>query len=95
MQLPIEQLERYTANLDGEVLLVVADIEGETDEILVFRGYSSSLVRPTAADPNVPVLPEEGKIVSISRLKAPYKPQAPQFIERDISWPDFSDRFLR
>ena len=94
MQLPIEQLERYTADLNGEVLLVVADIEGEADEILVFRGYSSSLMRPTAADPNVPVLPEEGKIMSISRLQAPYNPQAPRLIESDISWPDFSDRFL-
>lgn len=94
MQLPIERLEQYTATLEDEVLLVVADIEGEADRILVFRGYSSSLLRPTAADLNVPVLPEGGKIVSISRLKAPYNPQSPQVIENNISWLDFLERFL-
>ena len=94
VMLPIEQLEQYTANQVDEVLLVQAKVQGLADEILVFRGYSSSIVRPTAADLNVPVLPEGGEIVSISRLKAPFTPHAPNFIEDGLSWDEFSHRYL-
>ena len=90
----IEQLEAYSVERPNEVLLVQAVIDGVPDEIVVFRGYSSSTVRPTAADLNVPVLPEGGEIVSIARLKAPYNPQSPDEIEVDIPWDEFSQRYL-
>lgn len=93
--LPIEQLEAYTVDRPNEVLLVNATIEGEADEIVVFRGYSSSTVRPTAADLNVPVLPDDGEIISVSRLKAPYNPQSPHVIEANISWNEFWERYLQ
>ena len=92
--LPIEQLEQYTTDRADEVLLVQAEVDGMADEILVFRGYSSSVMRPTAADLNVPVLPEGGEIVSIGRLKAPYNPQSPSVIEDGLSWAEFSNRYL-
>ena len=92
--LPIEHLEVYTVERPDEVLLVQAVVDGVSDEIVVFRGYSSSTVRPTAADLNVPVLPEGGVIVSIARLKAPYNPQSPNEIEADIPWDEFSQRYL-
>ncbi|MEL7084087.1 MAG: hypothetical protein AAGM36_06275 [Cyanobacteria bacterium J06597_1] len=92
--LPIEKLEAYTVECSNEVLVVQASVDGVADEIVVFRGYSSSTVRPTAADLNVPVLPEGGAIVSISRLKAPYNPQSPDVLEADISWDEFAQRYI-
>lgn len=92
--LPIEQLEAYTVDRPDEVLVVQASVDGNADEIVVFRGYSSSIVRPTAADLNVPVLPEGGVIVSISRLKAPYNPQSPDVLEASIPWDEFSQRYF-
>jgi hypothetical protein len=57
-----------------------------TDEIMIFRGFSSSLVRPTAWDPDVDVLPEGADIVAIARLQAPYDPQNPQYLEQNLTW---------
>ena len=92
--LPIEKLEAYTVDRPDEVLVVQANVDGVADEIVVFRGYSSSTVRPTAADLNVPVLPEDGAIVSITRLKAPYNPQSPDVLEADIPWDEFAQRYF-
>ncbi|MEO1393858.1 MAG: hypothetical protein AAFV90_13195 [Cyanobacteria bacterium J06634_5] len=79
------RLENYTIKYPDEVLLVEVDIEGEADSILVFRGFSSSLMRPTAYDPEVPTLPESALIYKIDRLKGPYQPDAPQYIEQGVS----------
>ncbi|MGL5061316.1 MAG: hypothetical protein ACRC62_15190 [Microcoleus sp.] len=80
------RLEQYTIKRPQEVLIVTADIDGELDEIAIFKGFSSSLTRPTAFDPDVPVLPEEGKIVSIDRVASPYNPDNPQYLQQGISW---------
>jgi hypothetical protein len=61
----------------------IADME---DQIAIFKGYSSSLMNPTASDPDVPVLPDRGKIISIDRLASPYNPAAPRYIEKDLTW---------
>ena len=45
---PGTRLERYTEKCLQEVLLVVIEVDGEADQIAVFRGFSSSLVRSTA-----------------------------------------------
>jgi hypothetical protein len=81
-----KQLENYTKINPREVLLVRAEIDGITDEILIFRGFSSSLVRPTAADPDVLVLPEGATIVGIDRLRAPYNPDQPDYIQQNLTW---------
>ena len=80
------RLEQYTIKRPQEVLMVHAEIDGEPDEITVFKGFSSSLVRPTAFDPEVPVLPEGAKIIAIDRLKSPYSPQSPIYLEQGITW---------
>ena len=80
------RLERYTAQRPQEVLLVTAEIDGELDQIAIFKGFSSSLVRPTAFDPDVPVLPEAGKIISIDRVASPYNPEAPRYIQQGLNW---------
>ncbi len=59
------------------------------DEVLVFKGFSSSLVNPTAFDPDVPVLPEGARIVAIARLRGPYNPQAPEYLEQGVTWETF------
>jgi len=64
---------------------VTVEIDGEQDEVAIFKGFSSSLVRPTAFDPDVPVISEQAKFISIDRLKSPYNPELPQYIEQGLS----------
>ena len=90
--LPIQRLEQYTFRFPQEVLMLSAQVNGEEDVVVVFRGFSSSLVNPTAADPEIPVLSEAAVIETVDRLQGPYSPDNPQYLERDIPWADFSDR---
>ncbi len=80
------RLEQYTVKRSHEVLIVKAQIDGELDEIAIFKGFSSSLTRSTAFDPEVPVLPEEAKIVSVDRLESPYNPNNPRYLQQGLSW---------
>jgi hypothetical protein len=81
------RLEQYTLKKrPPEVLLVSVEIEGVADEIAIFKGFSSSLMQPTAFDPDVPVLPDRAVILTIDRLVAPYNPQSPQYLQRGLSW---------
>lgn len=82
----LTRLEQYTQKRRQEVLLVTAEVEGETDQIAIFRGFSSSLVRSTAFDPDVPVLPEHANIVTIDRLLGPYDPSNPRYVQQGLSW---------
>jgi hypothetical protein len=82
------RLEQFTLRQPSLVLLVRAVVEGEADEVLIYRGFSSSLVRPTAADPEVPVLPEDAEIEEIDVMVGPYNPAAPQYLHRGLSWAD-------
>jgi len=79
-----QRLEQYTLKRPEEVLLIDVEIDGEEDCVTVFRGFSSSLMRSTAFDPDVPVLPETATIVRADRLRSPYTPDDPQYIERDL-----------
>jgi hypothetical protein len=80
------RLEQYTLQHPNAVLLVRAVVEGENDEILIFRGFSSSLVRPTAFDPDVPVLPDTAEIQAIDICQGPYNPEQPRYIHQGLSW---------
>lgn len=81
-----KRLEQYTARRPVEVLVVTVEIAGEADQIAIFRGFSSSLMRPTAFDPEVPVLPDEAKIIAIDRVVSPYDPQSPRYIQQGLTW---------
>lgn len=81
-----KRLEQYTAKRPQEVLLVTVEIDNEQDKIAIFRGFSSSLMRPTAFDPDVPVLPDGANILSIDRIQSPYNPEAPRYIQQNVSW---------
>ncbi|MEB3220344.1 MAG: hypothetical protein VKN72_29480 [Nostocales cyanobacterium 94392] len=80
-----KRLEQYTAKRPQEVLLVTVEINGERDEVAIFRGFSSSLMRPTAFDPDVPVIPQQASIITIDRLKSPYNPDSPEYIQQGLS----------
>ncbi|GAQ86150.1 hypothetical protein KFL_002730080 [Klebsormidium nitens] len=88
----IKRLESYTELVPGEVLSVRAEVDGEDDEVIIFKGFSSSLMRPTATDPGEPVLPKSAKVSGIDRIKAPYKPANIVYMEQDVSWQDFQER---
>ncbi|AMW31118.1 MULTISPECIES: hypothetical protein [Arthrospira] len=81
-----DTLENYTKNHPGEVLLVRVSVDGELDEIAIFKGFSSSLMRPTAFDPDIPVLPDHAQILEIDRLLSPYDPANPKYIQRGLTW---------
>lgn len=89
------RLEKYTEKLPQEVLLINVQIGDVEDQIAIFKGYSSSLMNPTASDPDVPVLPEEAKIVSIDRVASPYNPAAPRYIEKELTWEDMEVLLLK
>jgi hypothetical protein len=81
-----KRLEQYTIKHPQEVLLVTVEINGEEDQIAIFKGFSSSLVRPTNFDPDIPVLPDGAKIISIDRAVSPYNPDIPRYLEQGLSW---------
>lgn len=81
-----KRLEHYTVKRSHEVLIVTAEIEAEQDQIAIFKGFSSSLTRPTAFDPEVPVLPDGAKILTIDRVASPYNPQSPRYIQQGLTW---------
>lgn len=81
-----KRLEQYTQARSQEVLVVTAEIAGELDQIAIFKGFSSSLMRPTAFDPDVPVLPDQARILAIDRVASPYNPQSPRYIQQGLTW---------
>lgn len=83
---PGARLERYTIRCPDEILIVTAEIDRDLDQIMIFKGFSSSLMRPTDADPDVPILPESANILHIDRLRGPYTPDKPRYLEQGISW---------
>ncbi|MGB5962225.1 MAG: hypothetical protein WBG73_16275 [Coleofasciculaceae cyanobacterium] len=79
------RLEQYTMKRPQEVLIVNAQIAGEDDQITIFKGFSSSLMRPTSFDPDVPMLPTEAKIITIDRVASPYNPEAPRYLQQGLT----------
>lgn len=81
-----KRLEQYTAKRSHEVLLVTVEVAGQQDQIAIFKGFSSSLTRPTAFDLEVPVLPKQAKIITIDRVASPYNPQSPRYLQQGLTW---------
>ncbi|WP_414528721.1 hypothetical protein [Nodularia chucula] len=80
-----KRLEQYTTKRPQEVLLVTVQIGDEQDKVAIFKGFSSSLMRPTAFDPDVEVIPDAAIILSVDRIKSPYNPESPDYIQTAIS----------
>lgn len=81
-----QKLEQYTLKKLDEVLLVEVEIEGENDQIIIFKGFSSSLMRPTNFDPDIPIIPPTATIIKIDRLVSPYNPHKPNYIQQNLTW---------
>lgn len=92
----IQRLEAYTLTHPEEILLVRARVgttpEAENEEVMIFKGFSSSLTGPTASDGDIPVLPEDAVIEGIDRLCSPYNPDSPVYLEQGLSWQKFAER---
>jgi len=92
MATPQERLENYSRSHPREVLrLTMRDGMGE-GEVLIYRGFTSSLTRATAFEPDVPVLAPDAEILWVDRIQAPYHPQQIQYLEQNLSWAEFSQR---
>ena len=50
----------------------------EPFELLIFRGFSSSVSHPTAFDPDQPALPETARLEAAELLQGPLNPAAEQ-----------------
>ena len=47
------RLEEYTVQYPREVLLVTIEVQGEPDQIAIFKGFSSSLISFFAEDSSI------------------------------------------
>lgn len=84
---PSKRLEQYTLKKPQEVLIVEVEVGGKSsDRLIIFKGFSSSLMRSTAFDPDVPILPLEAKITSIDRLRSPYNDNSPNYLQQGLTW---------
>ncbi len=83
------RLEKYTMKRKEEVLMVELETNsGESDTVVIYSGFSSSLVRPTSFDPDIPVIEADAKIISIDRLASPYNPENPTYIKTGLTLSD-------
>ncbi|MDB9313258.1 hypothetical protein PN462_09125 [Spirulina sp. CS-785/01] len=94
-QSPGKRLEAYTLKRPQEVLIVTAEIEGTEDQVLIYKGFSSSLRQGTAFDPDIPILPDTAQILTIDRIASPYTPDKPQYIEQGLTWEQMQPLFLQ
>ncbi|MDJ0509091.1 MAG: hypothetical protein QNJ64_07540 [Crocosphaera sp.] len=90
---PIQQLEQYTIKHPQAVLLITVSLGEDMDQLMIFKGFSSSLIRPTEFDPDVPMLSDEAKIISIDRIESPYNPNDPNYIEKGLTWEQMENLF--
>ena len=75
------RLEKYTLQQKQEVLMVnLETAAGEPDIVMIYAGFSSSLMRRTSFDPDVLVIANDSIITSIDRLASPYNPAQPKYI---------------
>jgi len=57
----------------------------EPFELLIFRGFSSSITHPTAFDPDRPVLPEGTQIAAAELLRGPLNPAEEELLAGPVS----------
>ena len=90
----LSQLEELSRGRPDRVLRLRGDLPTEAGwepfELLIFRGFSSSVSHPTAFDPDQPALPEAARIGAVELLQGPLNPAAEQVLAGP--WP--VERFL-
>jgi hypothetical protein len=63
----------------------------EPFELLIFRGFSSSLSHPTGFDPDQPALPAAATISGAELLQGPYNPSREQRLRGPLPAASFAD----
>lgn len=91
--LELESLSRLRPN---RVLRLRGELPGSDDalepfELLIFRGFSSSLSHPTAFDPDQPALPAEARIAEAELLLGPYDPAEERVLRGPLPPDQFRD----
>lgn len=84
---------RLSVDAEGLPVDAAAAPAGETEEdfeLLIFRGFSSSVTHPTAFDPDRPALPEGAVITAAELLAGPLNPLQ----ERRLAGPQPVEAFL-
>ncbi len=82
-----QSLESYSRNHPEEVLLVTTTNDAEEeDQVMIFKGFSSSLMQPTDFNPDNSVFAADAEFVSLDRLQSPFNPNEPIYIEQNMSW---------
>jgi hypothetical protein len=79
------ELEAISRQRPGRVLRLRGELPGpaaalEPFELLIFRGFSSSLSHPTAFDPDQPALPSQARIETAELLRGPLNPAAEELL---------------
>ncbi|XP_020085686.1 uncharacterized protein LOC109708382 [Ananas comosus] len=88
----IALLESYSESARDEALLVTAAVDGDDEQVLIFKGFSSCLSSRTAADPSRSVLPARAVIQSIDVVRGPFDPNNIQYLEKGLTWEAFRSR---
>ncbi|KAK1288295.1 hypothetical protein QJS10_CPB19g01492 [Acorus calamus] len=88
----IAALESYTESARERALLVRATVDGHEAQVLVFKGFSSSLSGRTSYDPSRSVLPGRAIIKSIDVIRGPFDPSNIEYLEKDLTWEAFQSR---
>lgn len=89
------RLEQYTTKHQEVLMVDVETSSQEEDVVLIYNGFSSSLVRPTNFDPDIPVIENDAKIISIDRLVSPYNRDRPQYIQQGLTLAEMEQLLLK
>jgi hypothetical protein len=81
-----KRLELYTLKRPEEVLRILIAENSYFNEIIIFKGFSSYLTQETPSNPDVLLIPENAIVVEIDRIKSPYSPNNPNYIQKGLSW---------
>ena len=92
-------LEAISRERPDRVLRLRGDLPGadgatEPFELLIFRGFSSSVSHPTAFDPDQPALPADATIVTAELLQGPYSPSEEQLLRGPLAPESFLEAGL-
>ncbi|XP_062150188.1 uncharacterized protein LOC133858736 [Alnus glutinosa] len=90
----IAMLEFYSQSAKGEALIVDAVVDEEEVQVLIFKGFSSSLSYRTSPDPSRSILPARAVIKSIDRIKGPFDPSNIEYIQKGLTWEAFKTSLL-
>ncbi|AFZ36775.1 hypothetical protein Sta7437_3268 [Stanieria cyanosphaera PCC 7437] len=90
------RLEKYGRKHPEEVLIVnLQKASGEPDTVLIYNGYSSSLMHSTIYDPDIPLITKEDQIISIDRLASPYDPVQPNYLQTGLTRQEMEQLLLQ